>query len=181
MDFFELIQKRQSCRAYNGKPVERNKLEIIVDAARLAPSACNSQPWHFVVVDEPEKAKKTAKLLQDKVVPINRFTDSCPAFVVICEGKAKLSEKVSGRFKGQEFAQIDTGIAAAHLCFAATELGLGCCILGWFDEQGLKNLLHVPEYVRIRLVMAVGYPKEGDPIRPKSRKEMDEIAGYNQW
>ncbi len=181
MDFFELIQKRQSCRAYNGKPVERNKLEIIVDAARLAPSACNSQPWHFVVVDEPEKAKKTAKLLQDKVVPINRFTDSCPAFVVICEGKAKLSEKVSGRFKGQEFAQIDTGIAAAHLCFAATELGLGCCILGWFDEQGLKNLLHVPEYVHIRLVMAVGYPKEGDPIRPKSRKEMDEIAGYNQW
>lgn len=174
MDFFELARRRESCREYAAKPVEREKLERMVAAARLAPSACNSQPWHFTVV-LGERAHKVAKLVQG--AGFNRFAEGCPAFIVINEEPATLSARLGGAVKSQEYAPIDIGLATAHLCFAATGQGLSTCIMGWFQEKKLKALLEIPEKKRVRLVVAVGYATQDKP-REKARKPLEEIADY---
>ena len=180
MTFRELAEKRESCRAYKNIPVEREKLVKCVEAARLSPSACNSQPWGFVVIDEPSLAKQISPLLQDDIIPVNRFTRNCNAYVIVIEEQANLSSKLGGHFKDQDFAQIDIGIAAQMVCLSAADQGLGSCIMGWFNEKKLKNLFDIPKSKRIRLIIAVGYP-ETDSIRPKSRKPIEEIMHFNKW
>ena len=145
-----------------------------VEAARLAPSACNSQPWSFIV-SSGEKAKEVAKCTQK--TGMNKFTDDCPAFIVICEEEAKLSARIAGVISKQHYAQIDIGIATTHICYAATEQGLSTCILGWFDEGKLIEVLGVPKNKRIRLVIAVGYAAS-DELREKKRKALDEIMTF---
>lgn len=174
-DFFELIQRRESCRAFNGKPVDPEKLTACVNAARLAPSACNSQPYHFTVVAKPSLAKQVAACTQS--MGMNKFTSQCPAFVVITEEKANLSSRIGGLVKSQEYAPIDIGIAASHLCLAATELGLSTCILGWFDEKSVKTLLGIPAKKRVRLIIAIGYALN-NTLREKKRKPLEELAEF---
>ena len=173
--FFEMVQNRESCRNYAEIPVEKEKLLQCVEAARLAPSACNAQPWHFTVVSDPLQTKKLADCLQD--LGMNQFTDRCPAFIVINEERANLSATVGGRFKSQEFASVDIGIAAAQICYAALDQGLSTCILGWFHEGKLKKLLEISDTKRIRLVIAVGYAADAS-LRPKKRKALEEIATF---
>ena len=173
-NFFELIEKRESCRSYSDKPVEKEKLIKCIEAARLAPSACNSQPWSFVVVNG-EKSPEVAKCTQK--TGMNKFTDETQAFIVISEEKATLSAKIAGFIASQSYAQIDIGIATSHICHAATEQGLSTCILGWFDEDKLIDLLNLPKNKRIRIVIAVGYA-ESDELRTKKRKDLDEIMTY---
>ncbi|NLX93315.1 MAG: NAD(P)H nitroreductase [Clostridiales bacterium] len=174
-DFFELIAKRESCRNYSEKKVEREKLEKCIEAARLAPSACNSQPWSFTAVDSPEFAPQVAKCLQE--MGMNKFTDNCPAFVIIAEEKATLSARVGGKVKNQDYAPIDIGLATAQLCLAATDQGLSTCIMGWFNESKLKELLDISKEKRIRLVIAVGYAVD-EELRQKSRKSLEDIARF---
>jgi nitroreductase len=173
--FFELIAKRESCRNYLSTPVEQAKLEKCIEAARLAPSACNSQPWSFTAVSSVELAPKVAKCLQE--MGMNKFTDACPAFIIITEEKATLSAKLGGKVKDQNYAPIDIGLATAQLCLQATEQGLGTCIIGWFDEQRLKDLLGIPKEKRIRLVISIGYPADKEP-REKRRKNIEDIVRY---
>ena len=173
--FFELISKRQSCRSYSGQKVEREKLEKCIDAARLAPSACNSQPWSFTAVSSDELAPKVAKCLQE--MGMNKFTDACPAFIIITEETATLSARLGGKVKNQEYAPIDIGLATAQLCLAATEQGLSTCIIGWFNESALKDLLGIPKAKRIRLVIAVGYAAE-EELRQKNRKKLEDITRF---
>lgn len=180
MSFLELAARRESCRNYEDKPVEREKLMQIAETARLSPSACNSQPWKMVVVNEREQAEKTAKCLQDKILPINRFTNDCPAFMVICEESANVLSKAGGKVKNQKYAEVDIGLLAAHICFAAAELGLGTCIIGWLNEEKLRELLKIPKNRRIRLVIAIGYAKSGQ-VRKKSRKPLEEILSFGQY
>ena len=165
MDYFSLISQRESCRNYDpNRPVSHQQLTRCLEAARIAPSACNSQPWSFVVVN-----------LQG--LGMNKFSENCPAFIVVVEEKATLSARLGGMVKSQEYASIDIGIATAHLVLAATEQGLSTCIMGWFHEGKLKNLLPIPKEKRIRLVIGVGYAaKEG--LRPKKRKSLPEIATF---
>lgn len=174
-NFFDLIAKRESCRDYSDKPVEPEKLRKCIEAARVAPSACNSQPWHFTVVNNSELSPKTAKCLQG--MGMNKFTDKCPAFIVVTEENATLSAKLGGKVKNQEYAPIDIGLATAHLCLAATELGLSTCIMGWFSEPNLKDLLGISKAKRIRLVISVGYAAN-DKRREKNRKSLDDIATF---
>ncbi len=181
MNFQELNAKRQSCRAYQNIPVEREKLTACLSAARLCPSACNSQPWSFVLVDDPEVAKRMPMTMLNGVVPVNRFTRSCSAYIVLVEEPANLQAKIGGRFLDQEFAQIDLGIATQTICLAATEQGLGSCIMGCFDEAGIRKLLGIPDSKRVRIVIALGYAEEGYPLRQKSRKPMEEIVHINKW
>jgi nitroreductase len=180
MDFQELAAKRQSCRAYKDIPVERSKLTACVEAARMSPSACNSQPWSFVVVDEPVLAKQISVTLLDPILPINRFTRNCNAYIILVEEPANLSAKLGGKFKDQEFSQVDLGIAVQSLSLAATDVGLGSCIIGWFDEKALRKLLVMPKAKRIRLVLAIGYA-EDETTRAKARKTFEEIIHYNKW
>ena len=180
MEFFELIRRRQSCRAYKDIPVEREKITACAEAARMGPSACNSQPWNFVIVDNTDIAKNISGALQDKVIPINRFTRNCNSYIVITEESANLSAKLGGRFKDQEFAQMDIGIAAMSISLAATYQGLGSCIIGWFDAKKIAKILNIPKSKRIRLVITLGYP-ESDEIREKQRKTSEEVIHYNEW
>lgn len=176
MEKFEaLARERQSCRNYQDRSVEAEKLMRMVETARIAPSACNSQPWHFTVVNGGALAGQVARCLQD--LGMNRFTDGCPAFIIINEEKANLSATVGSRIKSQEYAQCDIGIAAAHLCFAAMDEGLSTCIIGWFDEKKLKQTVGIPSEKRVRLVVAVGYASE-EALRPKKRKALSEIATF---
>lgn len=181
MGFFELIKDRQSGRSYDAKTVEHEKLVQILEAGAIAPSACNSQPWRFIAVSDPALVAQMPAMLQRPELPINKFTDQCPAFIVICEAPAVLMSSLRDNTPSQKYAQLDLGIATAHLTLAATELGLSSCIMGCFVEDQIKALCNIPEEFTIRLVMSVGYAKEGDPLRPKKRKEFDEVARFERW
>jgi len=174
-EFFDLINKRQSCRKYLDKPVEKEKLIKCIEAARIAPSACNSQPWHFIVVNNKELSSKVAMCAQDKVM--NKFTSECQSFVIIVEESGNLTSRAGALMKQQDYRSVDLGIATEHLCLSATEQNLGTCILGWFNEKELKKLLNINKLKRIRLVVAIGYP-ENNETRKKIRKNIDEILTF---
>ena len=175
-DFFELAAKRQSCRSYD--PAQRptkEQLTACIRAAQLAPSACNSQPWHFTVVNDPVTSPAVAAAT--RLYGLNIFTAACPAYIVICEQPARLMARVANMVTQQHYAPMDIGIATAHLCFAAAEQGLSTCIMGCFDEARLRELLPLPEKGKVKLVLAVGFAAD-DPLREKKRKELDEICTY---
>ncbi|WP_315067087.1 nitroreductase family protein [uncultured Clostridium sp.] len=174
-EFFELINKRQSCRKYLDKSVEKEKLIKCIEAARIAPSACNSQPWHFTVVNNKELAAKVALCLQDKIM--NKFTSECSAFIVVVEESGNLTSRAGALIKQQDYRSVDIGIAAEHICLAAAAQELGTCILGWFNEKELKKLLNISKLKRVKLVIAIGYPKD-DNIRNKVRKNINEISTF---
>ncbi len=174
-NFTELIHVRQSCRNFDTRPVEREKLEQLVEAFRLSPSACNAQPWKIIVATG-ETAKAVRACVQEG--GRNKFTDNCPAFAVLVEETAVLKPAVAEKFHSQAFAQMDIGIATAHYCLAATDLGLSTCILGWMNEEKLKSALGVAPEKPVRLVLATGYAAPEDTIREKKRKAVSEIADF---
>lgn len=177
MNFFELIAKRESCRAYAPRRVEREKLRRCIQAARIAPSACNAQPWHFTVVDDPALQPAMAHACQG--MGMNRFTTQVPAFIVVEEDRESLLPRIGGRWKDQDYVSMDLGIAATHICLAATQQGLSTCMLGWFREKELKELLGIPKKRRIRLVICVGYHLN-TPLRKKVRRELKDIVTWKK-
>lgn len=174
MDFLKLIETRQSCRNFNPRrDVEREKLDACLKAARLAPSACNSQPYHFYVATG-EAAKAVGACTRS--MGLNGFTADCPALVVVTEAPYNATAAVGAKRKHQDYRSIDIGIAAAYFTAQATELGLSSCIIGWFDEKKLQALLKTQ--ARIRLILAVGYASDDDPLRPKKRKFIEQLADW---
>lgn len=173
MDFFELINNRESCRNYDGRAVDTETLKKCVGAVRLAPSACNGQPWHFTIVNSAEKVDEIRAAVQGG--GLNGFTKNCKSFIVVSQTETNLSAKFGGLVKKQDFPQIDIGIAVAHFVLAAADLGVSTCIMGWFDEKKLKEALDIKPSARVRLVIAAGY-SAGLPLREKRRKALDEIC-----
>jgi len=180
-DFMELVQKRQSDRKYTDKPVEKDKLVQCLEAARLAPSASNSQPWTFLVVDKPDLVKKVGKAAMGPLMSFNKFVSRAPVIVAIVMEKPKIITEVGGHIKKKEYPLIDVGIAAEHFCLQATELGLGTCMLGWFDEKKVKELLHVPEEKSVSLLITTGYTPENYKHRKKIRKKFETVVKYNSY
>lgn len=181
MTFKELILSRQSVRRYANTPVEPEKITICLEAARLAPSASNSQPWKFIVIDQEPLRTELAKATFSDIQLINKFTLQAPVMVVIVMEKAKLITRLAMLVKKKEWPLIDIGITAEHFCLQAAELGLGTCMIGWFDEDKIKNLLRIPSDKSIGLVITVGYAVEGYPQRSKIRKPIEEIVRYNRY
>jgi nitroreductase len=181
MNFTELIKQRQSVRKYSDKPVEREKIELLIEAVHLAPSACNSQPWKLVIIDEPELKNDVAKATFDKAISFNKFATEAPVIAVLVIEKAKLIAQIGGKVKNQEYAQYDIGIAAAHFCLQASELGLATCMIGWFDEKKIQKLLHIPKKRKIGLVITLGYAPEDYKLRKKIRKSVEEICRFNSY
>ncbi len=181
MELIDLIKLRQSVRKYSSQAVEKEKLEKCLEAARLSPSASNSQPWTFVVVDEPVLKDKVAHLTYDNIVVFNKFVPQAPALVVFVIEKPKKITRIAGFIKKIEFPKIDIGIAAAHFCLKATEEGLGTCMLGWFREKPIKELLHIPEGKKIGLIISVGYSPSDYLQREKIRKNFNEVVKYNSY
>lgn len=178
--FKDLITHRQSTRRYSNKLVDRALIEQCVEAARLAPSACNSQPWKFIVVDEPTLKHQVARLTFDPLIAFNKFATQAPVMIVMTMEKPKTIAQIGGRIKDKDFYLMDIGIAAEHFCLQADELGLGTCMLGWFKEKKIQDLLEIPTNKRIGLLITLGYP-HSDKIRKKKRKELKEIISFNQY
>ena len=173
MSFFELINTRQSCRAYDaGREVEAEKLQKVLEAAQLAPSACNGQPYHFTVC-RGEKAKAVAKATQG--MGMNKFASQAPVLIVVSEEDYVKSAAVGAKLKSNDYRSMDIGIAVAYLTAAATELGLSTCILGWLDDDKLRSLCSLKHPAR--LVITLGYAAD-EKVRTKKRKELTELVTY---
>lgn len=181
MTFNQLIQARQSVRKYAPKPVEPEKILQCLEAARLAPSASNSQPWKFIVVDQEPVRTEVAKATFSDIQLINKYTLQAPVMVVIVMEKAKLITRLAMIVKKKEWPLLDIGITAEHFCLQATELGLGTCMIGWFEEDKIKKLLQIPSDKSIGLVISLGYAVEGYPQRTKIRKSLEEVVRYNGY
>ena len=171
MNFMEIAQTRQSCRAYDEvRFVEKEKLDAVLEAARLAPSACNGQPYHFTVC-KGDAAKAVAKATQG--LGMNKFAVQAPVLIVISEEDYVKSAAMGARVKNNDYRSIDIGIAAAYLTAEAAAQGLGTCILGWFDDEKIRTICGLIRPVR--LVITLGYPKD-DTVRTKKRKELTELV-----
>ena len=181
LEFQELIGKRQSVRKYDSRPVEKDKLDLCLESTRLAPSASNSQPWSFIVVDEPVLKDKIARLTYDTIITFNKFVVQAPVLVVFVIEKPKKITKIGGIIKKINYPLIDIGIAATHFCLQAEALGLGTCMLGWFRANPIKKLLQIPRDKKIGLIISLGYAPADYPLREKIRKEFSKIVKYNSY
>ena len=181
MTFLELAKKRQSDRKYTDKPVEEDKLMRCIEAARIAPSASNSQPWTFVVADDPETVKQLGKAAHGPLGSFNTFADKVPIIVTIVLEKPKKLTELGSRVKNKEWPLIDIGITAEHFCLQAAEEGLGTCMLGWYDEKKVKKTLNIPKDKSVALLITVGHTPEGYKHRKKLRKSLGEIVRRNSY
>ncbi len=181
MKLLDLIRSRQSVRRYADKPVEKEKIGRCVEAAMLAPSACNAQPWKFIIVDEPGLLGRVARETWNRIAPFNKFVEQAPVIVVITIEKSPLVPTLGRIIKDKEYSLIDIGIAAEHFCLQATEEGLGTCMLGWFNEKPIKELLQIPKSRRIGLLISLGYEPEGYKMRQKVRKKHENVVSYNRY
>ena len=172
MDFLSIANNRQSTRSYDStREVEIEKLNKILEAARLSPSACNGQPYHITVC-RGESAKKVAKATQG--MGMNKFASDAPVLLVISEMPYVASAALGAKVKKNDYRSIDIGIVAAYMTAEATAQGLGTCILGWLDDSEIREICGVDGAVR--LVITVGYAKEGDKLRSKKRKDIDALV-----
>ena len=176
MNFLEIARARQSCRAYDEtKEVEAEKLEAILEAARIAPSACNGQPYHITVC----RGKASEEVaLACRGMGLNKFATQAPVTLVISEMPYVKSAALGARLKGTDYRSIDIGIVTAYLTAEATAQGLSTCILGWLDDAKIREICDL-EYP-IRLVITLGYAKEGDPLRKKVRKDISDLVSYKE-
>ena len=173
MNFTEIALARQSCRSYDEtRAVEEEKLSAILEAARLAPSACNSQPYHFTVC-RGEAAKAVAAATQG--MGMNKFSSQAPVLIVISEADYNKSAALGAKVKGNDYRSIDIGITTAYLTAEATAQGLSTCILGWLDDEKIRKICGIDHPVR--LVITLGYAKD-DPLRNKKRKELTKLVTY---
>ena len=170
MNFTEIALARQSCRAYDpNRPVEQEKLDAILEAVRLAPSACNGQPYHLTVC-RGEAAKAVAKATMG--MGLNKFAAQAPILIVISEEAYVKTAALGAKVKGNDYRSIDIGIAAAYLTAEAAAQGLGTCILGWLDDEKIRAICGLSRPVR--LVVTLGY--SADTPREKKRKKMDDLV-----
>ncbi|MBQ8423146.1 MAG: nitroreductase family protein [Coprobacter sp.] len=178
--FLELVAARQSDRRFDAeRPVEPEKLARILEAARLAPSACNSQPWRFIVIDDVDVKNRVADAAANRVLGMNHFTKQAPVHIVVVEVAGNVTSTMGGWVKDKNFRHIDIGIAAAHIALAAADEGLGSCIVGWFNEAGVRKVLGIPAGKRVLLDVVIGY--SCDPHREKSRKPIDKTVTHNKY
>ena len=176
MDFEKLVEVRQSCRKFKDKPVEKEKLEKIANLARLAPSACNSQPWKLHFVTEKGKVQEFSSCLRD--FGMNAFTKNVPVFIAISELNAKLALGSKLKYDNNHFVKYDIGEIIAYVTLCAEELGLATCILGWLNNKKIAEILNFKEGEWCNVVIALGYA-EDSTVRNKVRKPVTEITEWH--
>jgi len=173
MNIFQVIRDRRSIRKYKDTPVEREKIEQILEAARLAPSWKNTQCWRFFVLTKPELKEAVLSVFPDEN-PGKKAIAMAPVVIVVCGNPAESDVE-----NGIDYFAVDVAIAFEHLCLAAHALGLGTCWMGWYDEALMRSKLKLPDGLRIIGVTPLGYPDQEPKARP--RKELGEIAFFDQW
>ena len=176
MNFLDIAETRQSCRSYDEiRPVEDSKLNAILEASRLAPSACNGQPYHITVC-KGQAAKEVAAACQG--MGMNKFAPQAPVMLVISEMPYVKSAALGAKVKGNDYRSIDIGIVTAYLTAEAAAQGLSTCILGWLDDGKIREICDLA--YPVRLVITLGYAREGDPLRTKKRKSMEELISWKE-
>ena len=175
----ELIKNRQSDRKYRDKPVEKEKLDRILEAGRMSPSACNAQPWKFIVVTDPTLRAGLSEAASARLLGMNSFVYQAPLLLVVVREKANMSSRIGATVKNKDYSLIDIGIASENICLQARAEGLGSCMIGWFDEKEVKKILGIPTSKRVELIITLGYPAK--ELREKRRKLLSEIVSYNKY
>lgn len=176
----DLIRKRKSVRKYTDKAISKEDISKCLEAARQAPSACNGQPWKFIVVDDPALKNRLCDKAFSGAYSTNKFTKSAPVLIVVISEKEKFLTAIGGYLRNTRYYLVDLGIACEHLVLEATELGIGSCWIGWFDEKAVKKVLRVPKNKKIDLIISLGYAGYTGP-RLKSRKPLAEITSFNSY
>jgi nitroreductase len=178
MDIFDAMRIRESCRAYQtDKPIEKEKLEKVLEMATLAPSAGNGQPGRFVVVTQRDTLENLAALTQG--MGINTWVGQAPCIIAVWEQIAdRMVARYTQRYIDRGWPLVDIGLATENLCLSATAQGLGTCILGWFEEEKAKALLGIPAHNRLALLITIGYPKEPTEPRAKKRLPLEEVVRF---
>lgn len=177
--FLELVRSRRSVRRFLDQPVEKEKIITCLEAARLAPSAENVQPWRFVVIDDPGLKKEFASRVFSGIYFVSRFAAQAPVLILILAELDILANRIGKQVQGVSFYLIDIGIAGEHLVLQAVELGLGTCWIGWFSHRQARKLLRIPRKYKIVSLLALGYyDRKVDRARP--RKSLEEIAWFNE-
>jgi len=181
MALFDLIKHRKSVRNFMDRPVEREKLMMCLEAARLAPSACNAQPWKFIVVDDRQLKNKLCDAAFGGIYSVSSFCKKAPVIVVLISERRRFLAAIGGMFRGTKYYLIDIGIAGEHFVLQAEELGLGTCWIGWFNERAVKSVLNIPRYKKIDILIALGY-YDGEKLPSEhSRRPIDKIASFNSY
>src|SRR5664279_5682384 len=178
-DFLDLIISRQSDRKYSDRQIEKDSLDRIIEAGRMAPSACNAQPWKFIVVNDPGLVLKVADAATAKLIGMNGFVAQAPVIIVMVREKPNLSSKIGATIKNKDYSLFDIGIAAENICLQARAEGIGSCIIGWFDEKIIRKLLEIPRAKRVELLITLGYSLSEQ--REKRRKPVEEKVSYNKY
>lgn len=179
MNFDQILENRISVRSFDSKPVKEEDLISIVEAARLAPSACNSQTWRFIAVTDRGVIQMICDEAMRPVIP-NRWLKQAPLVIIGCSKLDIISNRIGTKVTGIEYYQIDLGIAMEHMVLKATELGLGTCWIGWFDENKIKELLEIPKRIKVSAMLAIGYPKN-EIAKKRNRKPIENIMFAEKW
>ncbi|MCL1867914.1 MAG: nitroreductase family protein [Paludibacter sp.] len=176
MEFKELIKIRQSDRVYHNKAVEKEKLEMVLEAGRLSPSANNAQSWTFVAVDDAAQRNRIADCAYRMG---GAFVQQAPVVIALVAEKPLFMARFGAALRKIDFTSLDMGIAAAHICLQAADIGLGTCMLESFDEKKVKSILKIPENRRIALLITLGY--SADTQREKRRKAFNQVVKWNKY
>ncbi len=181
MALLDLLKHRKSIRDFLDRPVERKKIMMCLEAARLAPSACNSQPWKFIVVDDRQLKDKLGDAAFRGIYSMNSFCKMAPVIVVVVSEKSKFLARIGGMFRGTKYYLIDIGVAIEHFVLQAEDLGLGTCWIGWFNERAVKSVLEIPHRKKIDILVALGYYDREKTRSEHSREPIDKIASFNSY
>ena len=176
MSFLNLVKKRNSCRQYSNRPVTQQAIERCLEAARLAPSACNSQPWYFIIVSDPDLKNRIAEVAFSGIYAMNAFAKEAPVLVVVARHRSRYAARLGGAFRGVQYSLIDLGIVCEHFALQAAEEGLGTCWLGWLHETAVKKILKLPRSAKIDVILSLGYPAQDQSEREKNRKSIEEMS-----
>jgi len=176
MDVFEAIKNRRSVRAYQDRPIPEHITHTLLSAIRYAPSGCNLQPWHFVLVKDTQLRQKLAEACAKQM-----WIAQAPLIIAACGFPKRAYQKIGG---SRNCAEIDVTIALDHLSLAAVEQGLGSCWIGAFDEQQVKSLLAVPDDAQVVALMTIGYPASTDlnhPVSEANRKSPAKVFSTDRY
>ena len=176
--FQKILRGRRSIRRYLPAPVEREKLLACLEAARIAPSAHNVQPWRFIVVDDPELKDRLAAAAFSGIYSSSKFAARAPVILVLLARPGGTVVRVGAKLQGVSFNLIDMGIAGEHVVLQAEELGLATCWMGWFDYRKVRKVLRIPRKFKVVAMMPLGYA-EKRPTREPPRKTLEEVVGFN--
>ena len=175
----DLIRRRHSVRSFTDKPIPRADIDACLKAARLAPSGENTQPWRFIVADDPEYRTTLADNATGGIYRPTRFIKKAPVIIAVLAKKSFIVHKLGSALQGTQFYLLDIGMACEHLVLQAQELGIGSCYIGWFHSKKAAKALGVKKSDRVVMLIALGYP-EKPILRKHKRHPLDDIVRYNE-